>query len=130
MCTWVPMSSAEGQRMLARQMFERGLGFATELGPRGTALTMLGIESFLTARPEVAPARAILNTLAQRLCRQYRDRATPEWRWFEPTLTYDNALLPLALWRAQRIEADAGRREGARQTLAVLAQNSLPSGGQ
>jgi hypothetical protein len=109
--TAVHLASDEGQRMLARQMFERGLGFATELGPRGTALTMLGIGSFLTARPEVAPAAAILHTLAQRLCRQYHDRATPEWRWFEPTLTYDNALLPLALWRTQRIAADAAGRE-------------------
>ena len=58
--TAVHLAGDEGQRLLARQMFERGLRFATELGPRGTALTMLGIASFLTARPEVAPAAALL----------------------------------------------------------------------
>ena len=42
----VHLAGDEGQRLLARQMFERGLGFATELGPRGTALTMLGLASF------------------------------------------------------------------------------------
>ncbi len=126
--TAVHLATDEGQRMLARQMFERGLGFATELGPRGTALTMLGIASFLTARPEVAPAAAILRTLAQRLCRQFRDRATPEWRWFEPTLTYDNALLPLALWRAQRIEPDPASREVARQSLEFLEQICFQDG--
>ena len=41
--TTVQLARDEGQRMLARQMFERGLPFATELGPRGTALTMLGL---------------------------------------------------------------------------------------
>jgi glycosyltransferase involved in cell wall biosynthesis len=120
--TAVHLAGDEGQRLLARQMFERGLRFATELGPRGTALTMLGITSFLTARPEVAPAAAILETLSQRLCRQFRDRATPEWRWFEPTLTYDNALLPLALWRAQLIKPDPASREVARQSLEFLEQ--------
>jgi hypothetical protein len=124
----VHLAGDEGQRMLARQMFERGLTVATELGPRGTALTMLGIGSFLTAHPEVAPAAAILHTLAQRLCRQYRDRATPEWHWFEPTLTYDNALLPLALWRAQRFEADPASREVARQSLEFLEQICFQDG--
>ncbi len=120
--TAVHLASDEGQRMLARQMFERGLGFARELGPRGTALTMLGLVSFLTARPEVAPAAQMLEGLSQRLCRQFRDRATPEWRWFEPTLTYDNALLPLALWRAQLIKPDPASREVARQSLEFLEQ--------
>jgi glycosyltransferase involved in cell wall biosynthesis len=120
--TAVHLAGDEGQRLLARQMFERGLGFATELGPRGTALTMLGIASFLTARPEVTTAATILDGLAARLGRQYRDRATPEWRWFEPTLTYDNALLPLALWRAQLIKADPASREVARQSLDFLEQ--------
>jgi glycosyltransferase involved in cell wall biosynthesis len=118
----VHLASDEGQRLLARQMFERGLGFATELGPRGTALTMLGLTSFLTARPEVAPAAALLRTLSQRLCRQYRERATPDWRWFEPTLTYDNALLPLALWRAQLITPDPASREVASESLGFLEQ--------
>jgi glycosyltransferase involved in cell wall biosynthesis len=126
--TAVQLARDEGQRMLARQMFERGLGFATELGPRGTALTMLGLASFLTARPEVAPAAAILRALSERLCRQYRDRATPEWPWFEPALTYDNALLPLALWRAQLIEPDPASREVARLSLEFLEETCFQDG--
>jgi uncharacterized protein YyaL (SSP411 family) len=70
----------------------------------------------------VTTAATILDGLAARLGRQYRDRATPEWRWFEPTLTYDNALLPLALWRAQLIKADPASREVARQSLDFLEQ--------
>jgi len=118
----VQLARDEGHRMLARQMFERGLRFASELGPRGTALTMLGIASFLTARPEVTSAATILRALSQRLCRQYRDRATSTWRWFELALTYDNAVLPLALWRAQLIEADPSSREIARKSLDFLEQ--------
>src|SRR5205814_4081298 len=98
-------------------MFERGLPLATELGPRGTALTMLGLSSFLTAHPEVGPASKLLARLAERLCHRYRAEATVGWRWFEPSLTYDNALLPLALWRAHVVTRDAETRDVARETL-------------
>jgi len=114
------LSRDEGQRMLARQMFERGLAFATELGPRGTALTMLGLTAFLTRHPEVGPAADLLARLAGHLCRRYRQEATTGWRWFEPALTYDNALLPLALWRAHALTGDAESREVARETLDFL----------
>jgi glycosyltransferase involved in cell wall biosynthesis len=114
------LSRDEGQRMLARQMFERGLVFATELGPRGTALTMLGLTAFLARHPEVGPAADLLARLAGRLCRRYRQEATKSWRWFEPALTYDNALLPLALWRAHALTRDPESREVARETLDFL----------
>ena len=55
--TTAHLSRDEGQRLLARQMFERGLPHATELGPRGTALTMLGLTAFLARHPEVGARR-------------------------------------------------------------------------
>jgi glycosyltransferase involved in cell wall biosynthesis len=118
--TTAHLSRDEGQRMLARQMFERGLPHATELGPRGTALTMLGLTAFLARHPEVGPAAQLLARLAGRLCRRYRQEATTGWRWFEPALTYDNALLPLALWRAHMFTRDAESRDVAREALDFL----------
>src|SRR5206468_5060970 len=116
------LSRDEGQRLLARQMFERGLPHATELGPRGTALTILGLTAFLARHPEVGPAAELLAQLAGRLCRRYRQEATADWRWFEPALTYDNALLPLALWRAHALTRDPESREVARETLEFLEE--------
>jgi glycosyltransferase involved in cell wall biosynthesis len=118
--TTAQLSRDEGQRMLARQMFERGLTFATELGLRGTALTMLGLAAFLAGHPEVGPAAQLLARLAGRLCRRFRQEVTAGWRWFEPALTYDNALLPLALWRAHALTGDPESREVARETLDFL----------
>jgi glycosyltransferase involved in cell wall biosynthesis len=114
------LSRDEGQRLLARQMFERGLPHATELGPRGTALTILGLTEFLARHPEVGPAADLLARLASRLCRRYRQEATAAWRWFEPALTYDNALLPLALWRAHMLTRDPESRDVAREALDFL----------
>jgi glycosyltransferase involved in cell wall biosynthesis len=118
--TAAQLARDEGQRLLARQMFERGLPFARELGPRGSALTMLGLLGFLAAHPEVAPAAELLGTLSERLCQRYREAATPDWRWFESTLTYDNALLPLALFRAHTIMRDPIGLQVARETLEFL----------
>jgi glycosyltransferase involved in cell wall biosynthesis len=118
--TAVHLSRDDGQQRLARQMFERGVPFATELGPRGTALTILGLTAFLTAHPEVEPAVRVLDRLALRLCQRYRDEETADWRWFEPTLTYDNALLPLALWRAHSVTGDPEYRRVASESLDFL----------
>jgi len=123
--TTTRLSRDDGQRRLARQMFERGLGHATELGPRGTALTMLGLTEFLSSHPEVRPAAELLARLAGRLCRQYRKEATADWRWFEPALTYDNALVPLALWRAHTVTRDAESGDVARETLGFLESLSF-----
>jgi len=49
-----------------------------------------------------------------------REIATPDWRWFESTLTYDNALLPLALFRAHTITRDPVGLQIARETLEFL----------
>lgn len=112
----------EGHRRLARQMFERGLRFARELGPRGSALTMLGLSSFVTAHPEVTEARRLLGELSDGLCRRYRQVTTTDWRWFESSLTYDNGLLPLALFRASIVTKDRSSLEIARESLAFLEQ--------
>src|SRR6185503_13301783 len=118
--TTARLSRDDGQRRLARQMFERGLPHATELGPRGTALTILGLTAFLAAHPEVRPAAELLAGLARRLCQRYRDEESPHWRWFEPTLTYDNALIPLALFRAHTVTGDPECRRIACETLDFL----------
>jgi glycosyltransferase involved in cell wall biosynthesis len=114
------LASEEGPRMLARQMFERGLATASAPGPRGSALTMLGLASFLDAHPEVAPVAELLARLAARLCARYREQATDDWHWFEPSLTYDNAILPLALFRAYKLTQDRPSLEVAQASLAFL----------
>jgi glycosyltransferase involved in cell wall biosynthesis len=118
----VRLSNDEGHRLLAAEMFERGLHHGKELGERGTALTILGLTSVLATHHQVGGAAALLAALVERLCRRYRDEATAQWRWFEPTLTYDNALLPLALFCAHQITKDPTTLQVAQETLAFLEE--------
>jgi hypothetical protein len=51
---------------------------------------------------------------------RYQAEATADWRWFEPTLTYDNATLPLALFKAYAITGEPATLRVARDSLDFL----------
>jgi glycosyltransferase involved in cell wall biosynthesis len=118
--TTVQLASAEGHRLLARQMLERAVANTANLGPRGTALTLLGLERFLAAEPGHDAMLGLLRTLTEKLLRLYQDEADSDWRWFEPTLTYDNALLPLALFRSYGVTGERASLRIARESLEFL----------
>lgn len=64
---------------------------------RGQAYTMIGLG--LIGGNE---ARCFMPVLAQSLLKQFELSAKKEWHWFEDKLTYDNAVLPWALFVAYR----------------------------
>jgi glycosyltransferase involved in cell wall biosynthesis len=98
----VLLAADDGCRLLAREMLDRALPRLPGLGPRGAALAILGLASLLAAEPAAAGPQALIAELSDGLVRRYQAEASSDWRWFEPTLTYDNALLP---WRCSRATA-------------------------
>ena len=95
-----------GVRALAREMFERAMGRAEGFGLRGKAFAILGLGAFLDADPEHGAARRLLGLLSEDLLGRYGENADGSWLWFEPALTYDNAVVPFALLTAHRITED------------------------
>ncbi len=116
------LAEDEGCRLLAREMLQRALPHARALGPRGTAQAALGLVSLLAADPESMEARGMLDALVVKLIDRYRDNATSDWRWFEPTLTYDNAILPLALFAAYGVTGERASLRDARESLEFLEE--------
>jgi glycosyltransferase involved in cell wall biosynthesis len=116
------LAEDEGCRLLAREMFMRALPHALPIGPRGTAQAMLGLVQLLAADPGNVEARELLQTMAAKLLRCYRENASPDWRWFEPSLTYDNAILPLALFAAYGVTGDRACLRDAREALEFLEE--------
>jgi glycosyltransferase involved in cell wall biosynthesis len=114
------LAADAGCRALARDMFARALPHADELGPRGTAQAILGLASVLAAAPDSSEMRGALDRLVEKLAERYHNHATEEWRWFEPTLTYDNAILPLALFAAYEITRERATLRVARESLEFL----------
>ena len=64
--------------------------------PREIAFAVIGLTR---AQPSMLPAplRKLLRNLADQLAALYDENRRDQWRWFEPSLTYDNARLPQAL---------------------------------
>jgi glycosyltransferase involved in cell wall biosynthesis len=116
----VQLAIDEGQRRLAREMFDRALPRTSAFGPRGTALTILGAAGVVVADPNATAAAAALGEHTARLVSRYRQEATSDWRWFEPALTYDNALLPLALFRSYAVTGNGESLGVAREALGFL----------
>jgi len=118
--TTVRFAADQGCRLLAREMLERALASTNDLGPRGTALVVLGLANLLAVEPGAAGVRDRLVGLATKLVKRYQDEATDDWRWFEPTLTYDNAMIPLALFAAYRVTGERVSLRVAREALDFL----------
>jgi hypothetical protein len=116
------LADDDGCRQLASDMLQRALPHARELGPRGTAQAILGLASMAEVENEASDARRLLDMLVAKLLARYRENASADWRWFEPTLTYDNAILPLALFAAYDVTGDRAILRDARESLEFLEE--------
>lgn len=124
----VRMSSDEGVRSLARSMFNRAVGPAVEFGPRGQALAIMGLAEIHRTDPESHETRGAIEALATSLCERFDREAEEGWRWFEPLLTYDNALIPLALFTASDLLGDREHLRVASESLQFLEELCFPGG--
>lgn len=87
-----------GERRLATQLFVGGLNIVEEFtSPRAWAFSLLGLHEFLNQFEGEANARRLQESLTHKLFHSFQRYAKPEWRWFENSLSYDNARLAEAL---------------------------------
>ena len=89
---WEPALVEPARRLLATLV--RSLD--GELSLRTAAYTILGLARLDPDRLD-DEARRLLERCVAQLEAAYEGSATAEWRWFEDSLTYDNARLPQAL---------------------------------
>lgn len=68
--------------------------------PRTRAFVMIAMSAMLTARPGDRVFASMLAEFGDDLLLKYGDCQRANWRWFEPTLAYDNARIPEGLLRA------------------------------
>lgn len=88
----------EGHRKLAVQLFECGLPVVPSLtSPRAWAFTLIGIHAFRRRERLGKEVRAVREELTRRMVELFHDSATSDWRWFERSLTYENARLSQAM---------------------------------
>ncbi|WP_143308227.1 glycosyltransferase [Chitinophaga vietnamensis] len=92
--------------------------------PRAIAFAIKGLYYFLQYRPG-GIAADIIRTLATRLQTCWTNEADDNWKWFEPYLTYGNAVLPEAMMMAHLVTGEAAFRNIAEESLAFLCNKTF-----
>jgi len=105
---------------VAKELFHKCKHLATRMGTRGTALGILALCEYLAKFPKDSEVFELLHDASDRLVKVYKKNTSSNWTWFEEKLTYDNALLPLALLKAYRLTQDKKYLLIAKKTLFFL----------
>jgi len=83
-----------------KEYFENSAVHVEKQSPRGKAYSILGMSEYLKQFPQVGNLEGWMEIAADSLIVQYEKNSFPNWRWFDGALTYDNAILPCALFAA------------------------------
>src|SRR4051812_35833188 len=89
------------------EIFTRAYGHIEKLHSiRGIANSIIGVCQFIKYNYPDDIKRDLVINLANRMVKMYEDNKRAKWHWFEPVLTYDNAILPLSLLNAYEITSE------------------------
>ena len=95
---------------------------------RGIANTMVGISYYLKGNTDDESMKGRLRSLAYNLVHHYEEHSSPEWKWFESSLAYDNGMLPLALLHSAEILNDDKITSVAMETMDFLTKITIRDG--
>ena len=95
---------------------------------RGMANTIIGICLYLKTVPGDDGMLNELLRLTEPLIEGYEKHQAADWQWFEEKMTYDNAILPLALLYSCEITGNEKVKQVALKTMAFLDKLTLSKG--
>ncbi len=93
--------------------------------PKGMAYSMLGMCDYLKQFPGASEIKRQLELAAEGLVAQYEESHYPDWQWFEDALTYDNAVLPHAMFVAGMVCENKKYIAIAEKTCEFLLANTF-----
>jgi hypothetical protein len=115
-------------RRVCTTLLERALASLEALEYiRSRAYAAMGIAHAHGALKDAKYAAA-LRYLADEIFTAYEANASPEWRWFEDVMTYDNARLPEALIRAGQALQDSRYGESGLASLEFYESVTMENG--
>ncbi|WP_199119470.1 glycosyltransferase family 4 protein [Pedobacter sp. ASV28] len=95
---------------------------------RGVTNTIIGLYHYLVINPHHVEMMTEMQQLVDPLVKAYENNSNKQWQWFEQQLTYDNALLPLALLCHYQITKEEKSFTIAKKTLDFLTEKTLGKG--
>lgn len=116
-------------REFAKELFIKSIPHFAQLKHlRGVANTMIGLSNYLKAQPYDEYFIGELNKLAIPLKAAYHANKGDGWHWFEEKLTYDNAILPLALLAHYETTQDQESLAIGLESMEYLTAKTLDKG--
>jgi glycosyltransferase involved in cell wall biosynthesis len=120
--TLLGRSNTPALHSMAGRLFEQALPVITHTtSPRAWAFALIGIHDYLRRFDGDRRASQVREELAGRLLGLYQNHRTDEWRWYEQSLTYCNAVLPHALLMSGQWIPNNDMTEAGLESLAWLA---------
>ncbi|MBO9564002.1 MAG: glycosyltransferase [Niastella sp.] len=95
---------------------------------RGMANSIIGLCQFIKYNYPDDQKVALVKELADKLVQSYWHHKTGDWDWFEPVLTYDNAMLPLALLNTYEITQEEVFKSIAFESMQFLESKVFDEG--
>jgi hypothetical protein len=89
------------------------------------AYSILGMSDYLKQFPGASDIKRQLELAADGLVTQYEENKYPDWHWFEDTLSYDNSVLPHALFVAGSTFKSKKYLKTANETCEFLLKNTF-----
>ena len=116
-------------REFAEELFQRSIPhFKALYHLRGLANTAIGLSYYLQAHPHNEELIEQLNNLTDPLIDAYQNNKSENWHWFEDKLSYDNAILPLALLHSAEITGNDRVMDIAYESIDFLDSLTLSKG--
>ena len=111
-----------------KDCFDKSVQYVQKQFPRGMAYSVLGMSDYLVQFPGASDIKRQLEMAADGLVVQYNENHHPDWQWFEDILTYDNAVLPHALFVAGLTLENEKYLEVAKKTCEFLLEKTYNGG--
>jgi hypothetical protein len=93
--------------MICHDMFHKALKKIDQLEyARGHANCIFGLYHYIKRFPDQERLIYLMIKLADQLVQKYEAHQRENWHWFEDALTYDNGLIPAALYKVYELSHD------------------------
>jgi hypothetical protein len=113
---------------IVQERIDIAMPFIKKQYPRGMAYSILGLAGYLKQFPDAENAKSCMVNAADLIVSQFEKNMKPDWFWFENILTYDNAMLPCALFTAGISLRDKKYIEIAKEICDFVLESTFANG--
>ncbi len=116
-------------RAVAKKIFDSSIPWVADLvSPRARAYSIVGMCEYLAINKDAVDIGHKILALADSLATLFREYSSSDWTWFEPYMTYGNAILPVCMLLAGSVTGKKKYMEVGRSSLDFLTEQTIIDG--